>query len=300
MKSLGNQESTGFMYGLLGIIGFSLTLPATKIAVSAFDPMVVGVGRALPAAVIAGIVLLVGKQRLPRREEIRSLCMVVLGVIIGFPYLSSWAMERVPVSHGAIVNAMLPLATAGAAAIFARERPSRGFWLASAAACAAVLGFSFREGSGGFQLADLALGGAVVSAAIGYAEGAKLTRTMGSWQVISWALVFSFPVLLIPVTVQLHADMLAAPLDVWLSFGYVSLISQFVAFIAWYRGLAVGGVARVSQIQYLQPFFTMAASALLLSENITPSTIVVAMIVLAAVAAGKRSAVQVSLSGKNG
>ncbi len=286
-----DAETRGLMYGLLGVIGFSLTLPATKIAVSFFHPVFVGLGRALVAAVLAAMLLLIRRERFPNWAETKSLIIVSLGVIVGFPLLSAWAMERVPATHGAIVLALLPLATAGAATFFAGERPSRSFWLASVIGSMTVLAYAIYSGVGHLQLADLALAGAVVSAAIGYAEGGKLARTLGGWQVISWALLLAAPFLLYPVARELPADIWAAPTKVWLSFGYVSVISQFVGFFAWYRGLALGGVAKVSQTQYLQPFFTILASAVLVGESISLVSILAAVIVIAAVAKGKKAPV---------
>lgn len=294
-----SNETKGMIYGLLGVIGFSLTLPTTKIAVSFFDPIIVGLGRAIIAAILAAILLLIRRERIPSAKELKSLGIVSLGVIVGFPLLSAWAMQRVPATHGAIVLALLPLATAGAATFFAGERPSRSFWLASVVGSLAVLAYAVYSGVGHLQLADLALAGAVVAAAIGYAEGGKLARTMGGWQVISWALVIACPFLLIPVAVQLPANLWQAPVDVWLSFGYVSIISQFVGFFAWYRGLALGGVARVSQTQYLQPFFTIVGSAIILGETITWVSVVAAMIVITAVARGKNAPVKIATPSQN-
>jgi drug/metabolite transporter (DMT)-like permease len=288
-KADQRKEYLGLLYGLLGVLGFSLTLPATKIAVSYFSPTVVGLGRALVAAVFAMVLLLMRREKLPKPGEMKSLGIVALGVIIGFPLLSAWAMGRVPASHGAIVLALLPLATAGAAALFAGEKPSFVFWLSSIAGCVAVVFYAYEEGFGSFQPADLALAGAVLSAAVGYAEGGKLARKLGGWQVICWALMLAFPILLWPVAMDLSWGMLGAPLGVWLSFGYVSIVSQFIAFIAWYHGLALGGIAKVSQLQYLQPFLTLLGSSLLVGEDITMSTIVIALIVLLAVAAGRKT-----------
>lgn len=289
-----NAETRGLLYGLLGIGGFSLTLPTTKIALTYLDPAVVGLGRAMVAAVLAGLLLWIRRERLPDRSQFFSLVLISLGVIVGFPFLSSWAMERVPASHGAIVIAILPLATAGAATLLAGERPSGRFWAASLCGSMVVLAYAFYSGAGHLQLADWALVGAVIAAAIGYAEGGKLARTLGGWQVISWALVLAFPFLLYPVLSRLTPQVWEAPLNVWLCFGYVSLVSQFLGFFAWYRGLALGGVARVSQVQYLQPFLTIIASALLLGEPITLISLLAATVVIFAVAQGRKAPVRIS------
>jgi drug/metabolite transporter (DMT)-like permease len=285
------EERLGLVWGLLGVFSFSLTLPATKAALTALSPLTVGLGRALVAAVLAGLVLLLKRGRVPTWRQTRQLVIVAAGVVGGFPFLTAWAMERVPASHGAIVLALLPLATAGAAAFFAGERPSRRYWISSAAACLAILAYAAGTGLGGLQQADLALLGAVLAAAVGYAVGGQLARTMGGWQVISWALVFSFPLLVVPMAGPLVSELRNASWSAWLGFGYVSVVSQYLGFFAWYHGLAVGGVARVGQTQYLQPFFTLAASALLLGESITPGAVAAAVIVVAAVAQGRRAAV---------
>jgi len=286
-----HAEAAGFWYGLLGIASFSLTLPATRVAVAYLDPTVVGLGRALVAALLAALLLAATRQRWPTRVEVRGLAIVIAGVIFGFPFLSAWALRQVPSAHGAIVIGVLPLATACVATIRGGERPSWLFWLAGLIGSAAVIGFALSSGAGGPHAADLALLGAVIAGAFGYAEGARLARTLGSWQVISWALVLAAPLLSIPVGLAIWQHGVAAPPAAWLGFIYVAVVSQLLGFFAWYRGLALGGVARVSQLQLLQPFLTLIAAALLLHEQITPGTIAVALVVVAAVAIGRRAPV---------
>lgn len=279
----------GFWYGLAGVASFSLTLPATRVAVGAFAPVTVGLGRALVAAVLAAAALRLARQPLPRGAQWRSLALVAAGVILGFPLLSAWAMQRVPATHGAIVLGLLPLATAGAAALRAGERPSRSFWLAAAAGSAVVLAFALGTGAGRLQAEDLALLGAVAAAALGYAEGGRLARDLGGWQVIAWALVIAAPVLALPVAVAVWRTGMSGPPQAWLAFGYVAAVSQFAGFVAWYKGLALGGVARVGQLQLLQPFLTILASGLLLDEPVTPGTFAAALLVVATVALGRRA-----------
>jgi drug/metabolite transporter (DMT)-like permease len=285
-----HAERAGLWYGLLGVLSFSLTLPATRVAVAYLDPTVVGLGRALVAAVLAAVLLKATRQRLPTRAELRSLAIVASGVILGFPFLSAWALRQVPAAHGAIVIGLLPLATAFAA-VRVGERPSWQFWLASLAGSALVIIFALVSGGGGLHMADLALLGAVAAGALGYAEGGRLARTLGGWQVISWALVLAAPFISIPVGIALWQHGAAAPPSAWLAFSYVAVISQFLGFFAWYRGLALGGVARVSQIQLIQPFLTLVASALLLHEQVTLATVLVALVVMLTVALGRRAAV---------
>ncbi|MFN8505593.1 DMT family transporter [Kouleothrix sp.] len=285
-------ETAGLWYGLLGVLSFSLTLPATRVAVAYLDPSVVGLGRALVAALVAAALLAATRQRWPTRAEWRSLAIVACGVVLGFPFLSAWALRSVPAAHGAIVIGLLPLATALVATLRGGERPSRLFWLASLAGSAAVVSFALASGAGGLTPADLALLGAVAAGAVGYAEGGRLARSLGGWQVICWALILAAPFISLPVGLALWQHGAAAPPLAWLCFAYVALVSQLLGFFAWYHGLALGGVARVSQLQLLQPFFTLAASALLLGEHVTPATLAVALVVMAAVALGRRAPVR--------
>lgn len=293
-KSSLAVEHAGMLYGLLGVCSFSLTLPSTRLIVDVLSPASAGLGRSLVAALLAAVLLAIRRVPFPRWPEIKQLFLVAAGVVFGFPFFSAWAMERVPASHGAIIIALLPLATAGAAAFFSGERPSRLYWLSSITACLTILGYAISSGMGALQWADLALLAAVLSAAIGYAVGGKLSRTLGSWQVISWALVLAFPFLVVPIAGPLLEELQQATWSTWLGFGYVSVISQFLAFFAWYHGLAIGGVAKVGQIQYVQPFLTMLASWLLLAESITAGGIIAALIVVLAVAKGRSAVVKTS------
>lgn len=282
------HETKGLILGFIGVAIFSLTLPATRIAVVEMAPVMVGLGRAVLAAAVALAILLATRQRLPRQREWRSLVVVALGVVLGFPLLSAWAMQSVPAAHGGVVLGILPLATALAGAAMLRERPSRGFWFFSLLGGGAVVVFSLLRGGGGIGPGHLALLASVACAAIGYAEGAKLTKTLGGWQVICWALVISAPVLAIPVGITVAEQGLSASPVTWAAFLYVALFSQLFGFFAWNRGLAIGGVARVSQVQLLQTFLTIFASAVLLGEDIDLITLGFAVFVVAAVAIGRR------------
>ncbi len=283
------DESLGYLLGFLGVLAFSLTLPATRIAVAVMHPAVVGLGRAILAAAVAGVILLLVRPALPRGREWLSLAVVAGGVVFGFPFLSAWAMQHLPSAHGAIVLALLPLATALFGALRAGERPSLGFWLVSLLGSGLVIAFAVQSGATGLHLADLALIGAVLAAGLGYAEGARLARRLGGWQVISWALVLSLPFLLPPVLLTMdEVPWESLSSEVWISFLYVALISQYFAFFAWYKGLALGGVAKVGQLQLLQTFFTLGFSWLLLSEPIDLPTKLFAVAVFLCVAWSKR------------
>ncbi|MBM0744317.1 DMT family transporter [Phormidium sp. CLA17] len=284
-----HSETIGLIYGFLGVLTFSLTLPATRVAVLELDPTIVGLGRAIVAAMLAAVLLKVTRQPRPSQRQIPGLMVIAAGVIVGFPLLSAWAMRSLPAVHGAIILGILPLATALAGALRTGDRPSRTFWLCSSLGSAIVVAFALFTGGGHLQIADLALLGAVASAAVGYAEGGRLSRELGSWQVICWALVLSAPFLAVPVAITIVHHGLHASFQSWLGFGYVSVFSMFLGFFAWYHGLAIGGVARVSQVQLLQPFLTLFASALLLHEPITPLTIGTALIVVIVVVLGRKA-----------
>ena len=281
----------GLGYGFLGVLGFSLTLPATRAAVTDLDPTTVGLGRAVIAGLLATTVLWTTHQPLPDRKHWGSLLIVAAGVILGFPLLSAWAMQQLPAAHGAVITGLLPLATAIAAAVRVGERPSAKFWIASITGSATIVLFAIASSGGQIKSADVALVIAVAAAAIGYAEGGRLARILGGWQVICWALVMAAPILVIPVAIAISRHGLVASPTAWLGFGYVSVISQFVAFFAWYHGMALAGVARVSQLQLLQPFFTILFSVLLLGERVTFLMLGSACIVIACVVLGKQSLV---------
>jgi drug/metabolite transporter (DMT)-like permease len=240
------------------------------------------------------------REKLPTWPQVKSLAVVALGVIIAFPVFSAWAMKTVPASHGAVVNGLQPLCVAIYAAWLSHERPSKAFWASAVAGSAIVVAFALQAGGGGLQAGDLLMLVAVGIGALGYAEGARLARQMGGWQVICWALVLSAPFLLLPVGwlawAQLFGSHATHPeplaLKTWLAFGYVTLFSQFIGFFAWYAGLAMGGIARVGQVQLLQIFFTMAFSALFFGEHVSASTWLYAAAVIATVVLGRKTAVR--------
>ena len=293
------RETEGMLLGLIGVIIFSLTLPMTRIVVEEIHPLLNGLGRALVAAVPAAALLLWRRERWPTWPQVKSLAVVSLGVIIAFPVFSAWAMKTVPASHGAVVNGLQPLCVAIYAAWLSHERPSKGFWLSAVAGSAIVVAFALQAG-GGVQAGDLLMLVAVGIGALGYAEGARLARQMGGWQVICWALVVSAPFLVLPVGwlawAQLFGSHATHPeplaLKTWLAFGYVTVFSQFIGFFAWYAGLAMGGTARVGQVQLLQIFFTMAFSALFFGEHVSTSTWLYAAAVIVTVVLGRRTAVR--------
>ena len=284
-----NNESKGMILGFLGVAAFGLTLPATRFIVPYFDPIFIGLGRAVIASVVAAFILIATKQSRPTWHQLMQLSVVALGVVLGFPVLTAWAMETVPASHGGVVLGVLPLATAVAAVIVSREKPSAGFWIFSLIGSIVVVTYSLLQGFGSFQLGDLLLIGAILSAGMGYALGGKLSKELGGWQVICWALVISFPFIIFPAWMQAPEENFSnLPLNVLLSFLYLALVSQLFGFFLWNKGLALGGIARVSQTQLMQPFVTLLASAYLINETVSLQTILFAVLVVSIVAIGKK------------
>ncbi len=229
------KELKGFAYGFLGVLIFSLTLPATRIAVSGFDPVFVGLGRSIVAAGLSLILLAVTRQTIPPLRFLPNFCIVVVGVVIGFPLLSAIAMRDAPASYGAVITGLLPLSTALCGVWRAGERPSVQFWIFAGLGSALIVGFALLSSSGTIRLADLALLGAVGAAGLGYAEGAVLSRTFGSWQVICWSLILSAPVLLPIVLEHAPSDFSSASSGAVIGFLYVSIFSMFLGFFAWYQ-----------------------------------------------------------------
>jgi drug/metabolite transporter (DMT)-like permease len=282
----------GVLLGALGVLGFSFSLPATRLAVDGIDPWLVAFGRAAGAGLLALAYLRVTRAAQPSRPQLRRLAIVALGVVFGFPVFTSLALTAQTAAHGAVVIALLPASTAVFAVLRAGERPSISFWLASGAGLAAVLVFVALTGGfeGGVRTADLLLLGAVVTTGMGYAEGGALARELGGARTISWALVLTLPVA-VPVTLALAVttDPGAAGWPAWLGFGYVTVVSQYLTFFAWYAGLALGGVARIGQVQLAQPVLTLLWSALLLGERVDALTVAAALAVLACVVLTQRT-----------
>ena len=290
-------RTRGLLFGFLGVLAFSLTVPLTRVAVADLDPTFVGLGRALVAAALAAALLLVTRQSLPERRHWVRLVVVGSGVIVGFPLLTSLALRELPAADAAVIVGLLPAATAVMAVLRAGERPSRAFWGACAFGLLAVLLFAASQGAGlvpdrGHLLVLLA----VVLCSLGYAEGGALAQEIGGWRVISWSLVIFAPFLAPFVAWSVlgsgGAGLAGAGPAAWACFAYVSVVSMFLGFFAWYRGLAEGGVAHVGQVQLSQPVLTLLWSALLLGEHIGPLTVFCALLVLGSVAVGQRTRVK--------
>ena len=288
MKGL-SRETLGLIIGTIGVIIFGVTLPMTRIAVVSLDPWFVTMGRAALAGLVALCVLVVLKRTVPTRSELMRLGVAAVFVIVGFPGFTGFAMRLVPASHGGVVLGILPLVVALFGAIAARERPSFGFWLSALAGAALVIGFSLRDGEGGFGLGDVLLLGAVLSAASGYTVLAGLTKSRPGWEVISWTVVISLPVTLPFAFLTAPGDLFAVPLPHWGAFLYLGLMSQYVGFFFWNTGLAMGGQARVSQTQLLQTFVTLAFAAWVNGEQVDLLTWIFAVAVVGVVLIGRRT-----------
>jgi drug/metabolite transporter (DMT)-like permease len=284
----------GYLFGFIGVVIFGLTLPATRVAVLELDAVFITFGRGLVAALLAAVVLAATRSRPPPRADWARLLAYGIAVVIGFPLLMTLALRHVPASHGGVVLAVLPLLTAMASVAVAGERPSWGFWLCGVAGTIVVAGYALVSGGGGSGLAaaDGLLALAAVSAALGYALGGELSRRIGGWEVISWALVATAPVMLAALAVLRPPINLRASVPAWLGFVYVAMFSQFLGFFAWNKGLAIGGIAKVGQVQLLQTFVTLAGAAFLLGEQVGARELVVAGIVVALVALGARMRVE--------
>jgi drug/metabolite transporter (DMT)-like permease len=270
------------------VVIFSGSLPATRLAVMEFDPVFLTVARAAIAGLVALALLLVLRERRPARADLLSLLIVAIGVVVGFPLLTGLALKHITSAHSIVFIGLLPLSTAIFAVIRGGERPKLPFWLFSLLGAALVAGFALLRGGESSPIGDSLMVAAIVVCGLGYAEGAKLSRTLGGWQVISWALVLSLPLMLVLSFVYRPPTLEGISLPAWLSLGYVSLFSMLIGFVFWYRGLAQGGIAAVGQLQLLQPFFGLALAATLLHEPVTWTMLLVTMAVIACVAGARR------------
>ncbi len=282
------MPATGLWWGLLGVAAFSFTVPFTRVAVEAMSPLFIGSARAVVAAVLAAAALLLTRQRLPSGVQWARLAVVTGGIVVGFPLLTSFALTAADASHGAVVIALLPAATATMAVLRGREHPRTAFWVATGVGAAAALAFAFIQSGGFGQLnwADVLLIGAVVAAAIGYAEGGLMARELGAWQTVSWALVLASPLMVLLTVLSMAQQPPSGTPIQWASFAYLGVVSMFLGFFAWYRGLAIGPMAQVSQIQLVQPVLSIGWAVLLLGEKLTMTTIIggLAVILCAGVA----------------
>jgi len=282
------QKTTdGWLSGLLGVIIFSGSLPATRVAVQGLDPLFLTFARATIAGVLGLILLVALKQKRPTRTETASLVVVALGVVVGFPLLTALALKHVTSAHAIVFVGLLPLATALFGVWRGGERPRLPFWIFSLVGSGAVAAFALRNGGSASVVGDALMLAAIVACGLGYAEGARLSRQLGGWQVISWALVLSLPVMLPLAWFTWPATFDGVDAAALWGLAYVSLFSMLIGFVFWYRGLALGGIAGVGQLQLLQPFFGFLLAAGLLHETVPPSMLAVTAVVVGCVAGAK-------------
>lgn len=284
------EKTSGWINGFIGVVIFSGSLPATRMAVLEFDPVFLTVVRAAIAGVLAVALLWLFRERRPARNQWLSLLIVAMGVVLGFPLLTALALQHVTSAHSIVFVGLLPLATAIFAVLRGGERPRPVFWIFSMLGSALVVGFALAQGLTASPTGDLLMLAAILACGLGYAEGAKLSRTLGGWQVICWALVLSLPLMAVLSVWLAPASFNTISLSAWLCLGYVSLFSMLIGFVFWYRGLAQGGIAAVGQLQLLQPFFGLALAATLLHEQVSLGMLAVTFGVILCVAGAKKFA----------
>ncbi len=284
------RTTDGWGSGFLGMLIFSGSLPATRVAVEGFAPLFLTSARAVIAALLGSTMLLLLRQSRPEMRDLGPLAIVALGVVVGFPLLTALALQYITSAHSIVFIGLLPLATALFGVLRGGERPKPAFWLFSVVGGFSVAGFALSQSTSGSLDGDLYMLAAILLCGLGYAEGATLSRRLGGWQVISWALLLSLPAMAILAFATLPETLDGIGLPAWAGLAYVSVFSMLVGFVFWYRGLALGGIAGVGQLQLLQPFFGLALAGLLLGEPVAWSMVAVTALVVLCVAGAKRFA----------
>jgi drug/metabolite transporter (DMT)-like permease len=285
-----NSSLRGLALGFLGVLIFSLTMPMTKIALAGNDlsPLFIWAGRAVLAGLAGGAYLLLTKAKIPPPDAWWPLAGTTVGVVFGWPLLNTIALQSVPSSHSAVVNGILPLATAVIGAALNRERLPRVFWLCVVSGTALVCSYAWLRAAGTLHVADMLMLGGILLGGIGYASGAIAAKHLSGPEVISWALLLALPVTLPMMLLSKPEYLTVVSWQAWLAFVYLGLMSQWIGFFFWYRGLLLGGIAKVSQVQLIQLFLTLGFSAMLLNESIEPSMLFVAAMTMALIFVGRR------------
>ena len=281
---------SGWVNGLLGVVIFSGSLPATRVAVLDMDPFFLTFLRASIAGILAVMLIFGCREKRPHASHLIPLVIVALGVVIGFPLLTAMALQHVTSAHSIVFLGLLPLTTATFGVLRGGERPKLAFWIFSVIGSLLVMGFALSQGASVSLTGDLLMLSAVIACGLGYAEGAKLTRVLGGWQVISWALIISLPFMLIASLLTMPTTFSGIGTSAWVSLGYVSIFSMLIGFIFWYKGLAIGGIAAVGQLQLLQPFFGLGLSATLLHETVSPLMVLITLGVILCVIGSRKFA----------
>lgn len=284
-------EFEAYTLGLLSVAAFALTLPCAKALTGYLSAIQIGIFRSAIAALVALPILYFMRAPLPNRSQVRRLLLTSLGIVYGFPILTAVGMQYVPVSHGGVVLAALPLSTAIFATLITRDRPPIAFWVASLVGFALVATFAIvRHGFGGVQMGDLALLGAVVLAGYGYAQGGALSREMKGWQVMCWMLAVNVPVLLPLAWLTFDAAAFSSLGSIqWSALAFLALVNSLLGFFSWNRALAIGGIQRISQLQLLQPFFTYGYAIALMNESLDWLALGMCVAVVGVVVVSKRT-----------
>lgn len=290
---------SGLVFGCLGLLAFSGTLPATRLAVPVFGPMILTCSRIEIAAVLGVITLcMLQGRRWPRRSELPGILWTGLGLAVGYPFFVALALARVPSAHGAVVVGLAPAATALIAVLRTGERPSWRFWIGCGVGVVAVAVFAIYQGGGRVELADGWLVVAMLSVGLAYVEGGRVSREFGGTATLCWAMIALAPFAAVPLVFEVRAHAWETiPWPAWAGFWYAGVVSMFLGSVAWYRGLATGGIARIGQLNLAQPLLALLWSALLLGERITWPFVVTAVVVIAAMAVCIKSRVTVTAPG---
>jgi drug/metabolite transporter (DMT)-like permease len=286
------NETKGMLIGLVGVGIFALTLPASKLAVEVFNPAFVSFGRALIAGLAGLGYIIITKAPIPSWQIIRKIFLIIIGIVICFPYLMTLAMANGSSSHGGIILGFMPLLTTIFGVVRHKERPSKGFWLASLLGTGLVLTYALIQGAGSFSYMDFLLMTATIFSALGYAEGAELSRLMSPKLVISWAVVIALPINAAVTYLTFEPNYLNVSSMYWQSLLFLGLFSMYIGFFFWYEGLSIGGISRVSQVQLTQPFITLIFANLILSEKLEAINFIFAALVVFSVFLGKQMLVK--------
>ena len=289
-----SNETKGMLIGVIGITMFSLTLPFTQMAVKELSPFFVAFCRATIAGFCALTLIILGKYKLPTKNQIKRLIIIAIGIVYGFPIFTSMAMTTLPSSHSGIVLGILPLTMSVLAAIRYKEKASLAYWITSIIGASLVITYAFIDNNGFLIKEDLWLLFAILFVSIGYSEGGNLSKEMGSIAVVSWALVLTLPFNIIATYFFYETSFSSVSLQALISLSYVGLFSMYIGFFFWYKGIAIGGISRVGQVQLIQPFLTIFAAFFLTNEKITFLNILFALMVLVVIIVGKKTKIQIT------
>jgi drug/metabolite transporter (DMT)-like permease len=281
------------LIGVIGITMFSLTLPFTQMAVKELSPFFVAFSRATIAGFCALILMILGKYKLPTKNQIKRLIIIAIGIVYGFPIFTSMAMTTLPSSHSGIVLGILPLTMSVLAAIRYKEKASLAYWITSIIGASLVITYAFIDNNGFLIKEDLWLLFAILFVSVGYSEGGNLSKEMGSIAVVSWALVLTLPFNIIATYFFYETSFSSVSLQALISLSYVGLFSMYIGFFFWYKGIAIGGISRVGQVQLIQPFLTIVAAFFLTNEKITFLNILFALMVLVVIIIGRKTKIEI-------